>query len=110
MKEIMKNIEAIRREKGVKQEVLAKMLGVRQNTYSQYVTRNEDIKFGKLSQIADKLGVTVVDIVVYPEKWVKESESVACDACKEKDKLIQQLTNYISLLEGKVTLVQKPKR
>lgn len=103
----MENIEAIRREKGVKQEVLAKMLGVRQNTYSQYITRNEDIKFGKLSLIADKLGVSVVDIVVYPEHWIKETESNICESCKEKDKLISQLTNYISLLENKVTLVPK---
>jgi DNA-binding Xre family transcriptional regulator len=73
MKYILKNIEAIRKEKGIKQTVIAEQLGIKQNSYSSYITRNEDIKFSLLSRIADKLEVSVVDIITYPEKYVPAS-------------------------------------
>ncbi|MDR1683384.1 MAG: helix-turn-helix domain-containing protein [Candidatus Symbiothrix sp.] len=37
---ILEKIETIRKEKGIKQSVIAEQLGVKQNTYSQYMTWN----------------------------------------------------------------------
>ncbi len=99
MKALLLNIEAIRKEKAIKQTVIAEMLGVKQNTYSQYITRSEDIKYSRLSQIADKLGVSVIDIITYPVKYVPEVDK--CEGCRDKEKIIKNLNKYIEVLEKK---------
>ena len=96
MDNIFKNIESIRKKKSVKQEVLAEMLGVTQGTYSGYITQNKDIRYSLLLDIANKLGVSVVDIITYPEKYVPEDEG--CISCREKDETIRNLNDYINLL------------
>ena len=95
----MKNIEAIRKEKRIKQEVLASELGIRQSSYSAYITRESDITFSRLLQISNILGVKVVDVITYPEKYVPESSVMQCSGCMEKDKTIQHLNKYIEMLE-----------
>ena len=96
MDDIFIKIEAARKEAGVKQEVLAKMLGVTQGTYSGYLTQNQDIKYGLLLDIANKLNMSVIDIITWPQKYVPKSDT--CDKCKEKDDIIKNLNNYIKLL------------
>jgi len=75
MVNIIENIELVRKQKGIKQEVIAKILGVTQPAYSNYVTRNSDIYFNRLSQIADALSVSVIDIITHPKKYI-DSESI----------------------------------
>jgi len=60
MENILKQIEQIRKEKGIKQAVIADLLGIKQNTYSNYVCRSSDIPYLRLSRIADKLNVSVI--------------------------------------------------
>jgi len=72
MENILENIEAIRKKNGVKQSVIASALGVKQPAYSNYITRNTDIYFNRLSQIANILEVPVIDIITYPKKYVDE--------------------------------------
>ena len=50
MESILKNIEAIRKEKHIKQEVIAAELGIKQSSYSSYITRESDITFSRLSR------------------------------------------------------------
>lgn len=110
MIEILKNIEAIRKEKRLKQELIAQELGVTQAAYSNYVNRNMDIPFSRLSQIANILKVDVVDIIKYPEHYVPESSLTDdCEVCKEKDAVIRSLNRYIEILESKVDIVKKSK-
>ena len=94
----MQNIESIRHEKGIKQTDLAERLGIKQNTYSQYITRNLDMKFELLSRIADKLEVPVIDIITYPEKYMLVKDAHSCPQCKEKDATIGNLNEYIGML------------
>ncbi|MDR1517682.1 MAG: helix-turn-helix transcriptional regulator [Dysgonamonadaceae bacterium] len=54
--------------KGIKQSVMAERMGIAQAAYSNYVNRNNDIPFNRLTQIANVLGVSVIDIITYPEK------------------------------------------
>jgi transcriptional regulator with XRE-family HTH domain len=103
MNDIGANIEAIRKEKGIKQEVLAQMLGVTQGTYSGYLTQNKDLKYGRILEIANILNVNVVDLITYPEKFVPESD--ACLKCKEKDEIIRNLNDFISVLTKKKKVV-----
>jgi len=70
MVNILENIEALRRELGVKQAVIAEALGVKQPAYSNYITRSNDIYYNRLSQIANILKVPVIDIITYPKKYV----------------------------------------
>lgn len=108
MNKILENLEAIRKKRGVKQEVIAKALGVSQATYSGYFNETGDMMISRIQEIADILKVELIDIVTYPDKYIPESESfVECEECRNKDAVIKSLTNYISLLEGKVSLVPK---
>lgn len=96
----LQNLEAIRKEKGIKQATLAEMLGVHQNTYSGYLTKTGDLKISRLSQICDKLNIKMIDVITYPEKYVPESNE--CTKCKEKEDIIRHLSNYIDLLERRL--------
>lgn len=98
MIDIQRNIEEIRKSKGIKQSVIADRLGVGQTAYSNYVTRDSDMRFSLLEKIAEALQVSVIDIITYPE--VYERAKGACNDCVEKDKTIQHLNKYIEVLEG----------
>jgi transcriptional regulator with XRE-family HTH domain len=99
MDNVFLNIEAIRKKKAIKQETIAEMLGISQGTYSGYLTQNKDIRYGLLLEIANKLNVSVVDIITYPIKYVPEDDG--CLACREKDETIRNLNDYIKLLNKK---------
>ena len=102
MENILKNIEALRKEKRIKQEVVAAELGIKQSSYSAYINRESDITFSRLLQLSNILGVSVVDIITYPEQYVPKSSVKQCEGCAEKDKTIQHLNKYIEMLEGKI--------
>lgn len=101
MKTIQEQIEQIRKDKGLKQSYVANKLGISQSTYSQYFTRNTDIRFSLVSQICDILGVSIVDAITYPIKYVQLDEvPKVCAECKKKDLIIENLNNYIEILKN----------
>lgn len=104
MENILYNIETIRKEKRIKQEVIAAELGIKQSSYSSFITRESDITFSRLSHISNILGVSVIDIITYPERYVPETSVHRCPDCVEKDKTIQHLNKYIELLEKKFSV------
>lgn len=93
------NIEAIRKERGLTQAFVAKKIGITQATYSEQVNPHYNLTVSRLSEIADAIGVNIVDIITYPEHWIPESDS--CQKCKEKDKIIANLNKLIEVLENK---------
>lgn len=97
MEKILENIEAIRKEKGIKQEVLAEILGVKQPAYSNYINRESDITWSRLLQISNAFGMGVIDVITYPVKYGPLVDQ--CENCKEKDKIIQNLNEYIEVLK-----------
>lgn len=100
MNNILKNIEEIRKEKHIKQVVIAELLGIGQSAYSNYINRESDITYSRLLQISNALNVTPIDIITWPEKWVPENQQISvCQNCIEKDKIIQNLNEYIELLK-----------
>ena len=99
MENIFKNIEAIRRKKGLKQELIAKELGVTQSAYSNYMNRNDDIPLRRLSRIANILNVDVIDIIKWPIKYLPEEKN--CQFCSEKDKIIENLNLLIDEFKKK---------
>lgn len=102
MNKILENIETIRKEKGLKQEVIAERLGIKQSAYSRFFQVQDDMKLSKILQICDILGVSLIDVITYPEKYVPASEQVKrCEHCEEKDVVISNLNKYIAILEKK---------
>ena len=99
MENILKNIEAVRKSKRIKQEVIAAELGIKQSSYSSYITRGSDITFSRLEKISEILGVSVIDLIGWPERYVAASSVVDCDSNCEKDATIANLNKYIELLE-----------
>ena len=99
MANILKNIEAVRKSKRIKQEVIAAELGIKQSSYSSYITRGSDITFSRLEKISEILGVSVIDLIGWPERYVAASSVVDCDSNCEKDATIANLNKYIELLE-----------
>lgn len=98
---ILNNIEAIRKEKGYKQEFMAQKMGVKQNTYSTYISAGSDIPFSRLSVIADIFEMPIIDIITYPEKYVPISiAKKECEKCTEKDRAIKNLNDYIEILKN----------
>ncbi len=71
MNKILENIELIRKEKGIKQSEVAERLGIAQPSYSRYFTESGDMKLSMLQRIADILEVSLVDIIIYPDKYNK---------------------------------------
>ena len=74
MNKILQNIETIRKEKGIKQSEIADKLGIAQPSYSRYFTESGDMKLSMLQHIADILEVSLVDIIIYPDKYEKKGE------------------------------------
>jgi len=99
MEQIFKNIEEIRKEKGIKQIFIAKQMGVTQAAYSNYVNRNEDISMSRLTQIANIFRMSVIDVLTYPIKYVPETES--CEECQKKEETIENLNELIKLINNK---------
>ena len=99
MENILENIEAIRKEKGIKQEVIAEALGIGQSAYSNYIRRESDVPWSRLLQLSNILQIDVVNIIKYPIEYVPKIEQ--CQSCKEKDKIIQNLNEYIEVLKKK---------
>ena len=102
MNQILANIEAIRKEKGLKQAVMAERLGMAQSSYSRYFTDADDMKLSMLLQISDILEVSLVDIITWPEKYVPQDEGTPnCEECRKKDEIIENLNLLIRQLRLK---------
>ncbi len=101
MENILKNIEAIRKEKRITQEAIASKLGIKQSSYSSYITRESDITYSRLLQISEALGVSIIDIITWPEKYILASSEEHCKKCEAWDATITNLNKYIELLEKK---------
>lgn len=97
MEKILENIEAIRKQKGIKQEVIAEAMGIKQPAYSNYINRESDITWSRLLQISNIFGMEVIDVITYPVQYAPIVEQ--CESCKEKDKIIQNLNEYIEVLK-----------
>jgi len=99
MENILSKIEEIRKEKGIKQAVIAELLGVKQPAYSNFINRNSDISLKKLSQIGNILGMNEIDLITYPEKYLPERDVYKSN--RDKDMVITHLNEYINLLKPK---------
>ena len=99
METISKKLKAICKENGVKQEVIAKELGITQGTLSGKLSNGDDIKYSLLLEISNITKIPIIDIITYPEKYIPKQSQ--CEKCEEKDEIIRNLNNYIKTLDVK---------
>lgn len=75
MNDILRNIDAIRRNKGYSQEYLASQIGLKQAGLSLIMSGERELKYNTLLQIANALQESVINIIAYPDKYVLSKES-----------------------------------
>lgn len=69
MNKILENVEKIRKEKGISQTELSQKLGIMQSAYSRMITDTDDMKLSTLQRIADIFEMSLVNIIIYPNKY-----------------------------------------
>lgn len=67
---IIDNIKEIRINKGIPQKALADALSVDNAVISNIENGKRELKVAELENIANCLGVDVIDLFTYPEKYV----------------------------------------
>lgn len=72
MSKITENIEQLRKLRGKSQAEVAEALGISQPAYSKML-REGDMRWSRVERIAEILGVSAVEIVIFPQKtWSAE--------------------------------------
>lgn len=67
---VIENIKTIRLEKGIPQKAIADSLSVDDSVVSNIENGKRELKVSELEIIANCLGVDVIDLFTYPEKYV----------------------------------------
>lgn len=75
MEKIVENIKAIRKELGYNQEIIANAIGCDVSNWSKVEQGRQSVQISDLEKIANCLGVRVIDLFTYPDKYVKENSS-----------------------------------
>lgn len=71
---VIENIKRIRLEKGIPQKLLADALSVDDSVISNIEKGKRELKVSELEIIAKCLGVEVIDLFTYPQKYVPEGK------------------------------------
>ena len=69
------NIKEIRLQKSINQQVIADALNVDVASVSNLENGKREIRFREIEKIANVLGVSVVDLITYPKKYVEVKEN-----------------------------------
>lgn len=75
-KEILENIQEIRRKKGFSQEYMASLLGVNQGTYSLWENGGRKLSLPRLLQIAIHLEENIANIITYSKNEIQKDEPI----------------------------------
>ena len=73
--DIAKNIREIRLQKSINQQVIADALGLDVAVVSNIEQGKRDLKFKDLEKISNALGMSVIDLITFPDKYIK-AESI----------------------------------
>lgn len=71
---VVDNIKEIRLNKGISQKLLADALNVDNAVISNIEKGKRELKVSELEIIAKCLGVDVIDLFTYPQKYVEQTE------------------------------------
>ncbi len=85
--QLLKNILEIRLKKGFSQEYMAENLGFTQPGYSVIERGMRQMDYSLLCRIADVFDMSVIDIITYPDKYVRADERQAVTAAADEEKV-----------------------
>lgn len=91
-------IKEIRLQKSINQQVIADALNVDVASVSNLENGKREIRFREIEKIANVLGVSVVDLITYPKKYVEVKD--------DEDKDVEAVL-MIKLKESKKRLILK---
>ena len=74
MEKILEKIKEIRTQNGISQEFMASKLGIEQASYGLIENGKRKLKYETLEQIAIVFNMKVIDIITYPDVYVKRSQ------------------------------------
>ena len=72
MSNILENIKQIRAELRYSQEYVAEKLGIEQGSFALIENGKRQLKYETLEQIAIIFNIPVIDIITYPEVFIKK--------------------------------------
>ncbi|MDO3390035.1 helix-turn-helix transcriptional regulator [Bacteroides sp. ET489] len=71
MDKILENIRSIRESKGYSQESFAEMLKLTQPAYARFERGAIKTDLKTVRAVADAFGMTLIDLITYPKKYVE---------------------------------------
>lgn len=71
MNDILKNITAIRKNKRINQVEIASYLAMDASNYGRIERGFTELTFTKLAKIAEMFNMRPIDLITYPDKYVK---------------------------------------
>jgi hypothetical protein len=93
------NLNKIQEERKLTKVAFAKMIDIPEPKWNKISNGWQDLSLWDLSNIAEKLHMSIIDIITYPEKYVKDSGkdeervSVVFEVSPDKrDMLLQMIT------------------
>lgn len=96
MKYINENIRAIRQKKHITQKVIADYLNIKQNYYSEIESGKKPLKYEVLSQIAKFFEIQIIDIITYPDKYVKHNDIYVIGKNQQELKIGEDDIKYVT--------------
>ena len=95
---IQQNLKAIIKERGLSYKEVAQKAGISSQTMSNWLNRNADMTFIQITQICESSGISLVDAVSYPKKYIPVDDiNPACEECRRKDEIIENLTELLRI-------------
>lgn len=96
MIDVRKNITAIIEERGILKKNVAMDTNVNGSAISNWLHSSGQPTLRKTLEICEVLGISIVDVFTYPEKYVPINQSnTACEECKRKDEIIDNLNELL---------------
>lgn len=69
---VIENIKRIRTERNIPVKVIAENLGVDVSTMSKIENGHRELKVAELAKIAQSLGVRIIDLFTWPDRYIKD--------------------------------------
>lgn len=96
MIDVRKNLKAIIEERGISQKKIAIEVGMTESALSNWLKDSSLPTLKKTLEICEAIGVPIVDVFTYPEKYVPEDLAhPTCEECKRKDEIIDNLNDLL---------------
>jgi len=96
MIDVRKNLTAIIEERGILKKNIALDTKVKGSAISNWLHSEGQPTLRKTLEICEVLGIPIVDVFTYPEKYVPESQNHPfCEDCKRKDEIIDNLQELL---------------